>query len=340
MQESMSFKEFAVVAGPLAAGVPAGHRNLTLVPLVGMDMGSLDYVLCGQAISQHWLTIKEVSAAGSVNTILAENNSDKYILLLDGEELVGAKQNRILNTTVLIAPKTNLKIPVSCVEQGRWNSVSADFKHGNVAPARLRQRKACAVHRNLKQSGSYDGDQCEVWDGVAEYSAAFCVQSPTQAMSDVVTTHQDSIAGWLDALPYPKNTRGVMAAVNGQFLVMDLFDKASTLEAVWRRLLTGYVVDAMHNKAADGVFMAAQAQGYLKQITACQVSTFTSVGSGHDLRILSEGIAGQALLFENVLVQMSLFSGSAKQEQSNGSPISPPSRRRRRKPGIDDRIID
>lgn len=41
--------------------------------------------------------------------------------LLDGEELVGAKQNRILNLSILVPGQTSLEIPVSCVEQSRWS---------------------------------------------------------------------------------------------------------------------------------------------------------------------------------------------------------------------------
>jgi hypothetical protein len=46
---------------------------------------------------------------------------------LAGEELVGSKQNRIVNTTMLIQAKSTPVIPVSCVEQGRWNYRSPRF---------------------------------------------------------------------------------------------------------------------------------------------------------------------------------------------------------------------
>ena len=57
---------------------------------------------------------------GSVPDLLVENRGDVRVLFLEGEELIGAKQNRILNTSVLVAAHTKVKIPVSCVERGRW----------------------------------------------------------------------------------------------------------------------------------------------------------------------------------------------------------------------------
>ena len=49
-------------------------------------------------------------------TLRVINGADRPVLLLDGEELVGAKQNRVLNTSVLVAKGARLDIPVSCVE--------------------------------------------------------------------------------------------------------------------------------------------------------------------------------------------------------------------------------
>jgi hypothetical protein len=69
------------------------------------EPGGLTLAEAGEAV-----TIEEVSEGGDVPTVL----------LLDGEELIGAKQNRVLNTTVLVAAHSRLTIPVSCVEQDRW----------------------------------------------------------------------------------------------------------------------------------------------------------------------------------------------------------------------------
>ena len=60
--------------------------------------------------------------------LVAENPLAEDVLLDDGEELVGAKQSRILNVTLLVAAGSKPPIPVSCVEQGRWSRRSESFE--------------------------------------------------------------------------------------------------------------------------------------------------------------------------------------------------------------------
>ncbi len=69
-----------------------------------------------------------MDAAGSVPDLRVINRAEKMVLILDGEELVGAKQNRIVNTTILVAAQSTLVIPVSCVEQGRWSYRTLSFE--------------------------------------------------------------------------------------------------------------------------------------------------------------------------------------------------------------------
>ena len=71
------------------------------------------------SLERNLILITEVDESGTVPELKVVNKSDTMILILDGEELVGTKQNRIVNTTLLIAGKDTVVIPVSCVEQGR-----------------------------------------------------------------------------------------------------------------------------------------------------------------------------------------------------------------------------
>ena len=110
-----------------------------------------------------WLTmveaersrITEVDEAGAVSQLKVVNPTNQPLLLLDGEELVGAKQNRVLNTTVLVAAKSELTIPVSCVEQGRWGYRGRHFAPSDASLfASVRQKKAAWVTRSPRRPGA------------------------------------------------------------------------------------------------------------------------------------------------------------------------------------------
>ena len=118
----------------LRAGEPLRHGPLTVIPLTADPAPEPDWLTLGEAGDA--VVIEEVSHGGHVPTLVVTNTADRPVLLLDGEELVGAKQNRVLNTTVLVARGARLDIPVSCVEQGRWSYTSRRFAPGDTACTR------------------------------------------------------------------------------------------------------------------------------------------------------------------------------------------------------------
>src|ERR1700685_1446584 len=123
----------------IRVGEPVRDKALSVFPLFAESNGSVDYLLADEAIRDQLLTVQEVSEGGSVPELLVENKGDLRVLFIEGEELVGAKQNRILNTSILVAAKTKTKIPVSCVEQGRWGYKSKFFgSSGSHSPLQLR----------------------------------------------------------------------------------------------------------------------------------------------------------------------------------------------------------
>ena len=83
-----------------------------------------------------------------------------YDLLVDGEELAGAKQNRVLNTSILVKENSEILIPVSCTEQGRWAYASAAFADSGVVMAsQVRKNKARSVSENLKAAAAGEHEE-------------------------------------------------------------------------------------------------------------------------------------------------------------------------------------
>ena len=78
----------------LRLGEPQCHHDLTLFPLLTDTPSALRYVTLSEALASGTIIIGEVGEAGRVSQLRVENREDDRVLLLDGEEVVGGKQNR------------------------------------------------------------------------------------------------------------------------------------------------------------------------------------------------------------------------------------------------------
>jgi len=127
----------------LTIGSPIAVNALSVYPLLRSSADAPFYDTLSDAVRAGTLHITEVSAAGSVPELRVVNDGKRPVLIIDGEELVGAKQNRIVNLTVLVPEGTTIPLPVTCVEAGRWRHVSDEFAPADEAMTVLRE---CGIH--------------------------------------------------------------------------------------------------------------------------------------------------------------------------------------------------
>src|SRR5438270_8694152 len=107
------------------------------------------------------IAIEEVSEAVAVGTLRVVNRAAESVLLVESEVLLGMKQTRVLNLTILVPATAELEVPVSCVEAGRWRGVSEESTGKaavNLAPS-VRAAKTVTVARSMRSSRSFDSDQ-------------------------------------------------------------------------------------------------------------------------------------------------------------------------------------
>jgi len=141
-------QHLAAFLSSLSLGSSQSVAGLTVFPLLRQPAPEPWYDTLTEAVAARTARVTEVSDGGRVPELQVVNDSPRHVLIVDGEELVGAKQNRIVNLTILVPPKTSLTIPVSCVEAGRWREVSREFtpaahayhSTGRRAPARCTRR--------------------------------------------------------------------------------------------------------------------------------------------------------------------------------------------------------
>ena len=130
------------------------HENLTIFPILTEADRELSFLLMAEAVVAELLTIGEKDG-GQVPFLLATNAGKESVLILDGEQLIGARQNRMTNRSILLPPESITEIPVSCMEQGRWHFVGDHFAPApQNAPSKIR-RKA----REIEAAASYRADR-------------------------------------------------------------------------------------------------------------------------------------------------------------------------------------
>ncbi|MGQ0547365.1 MAG: ARPP-1 family domain-containing protein, partial [Betaproteobacteria bacterium] len=227
-------------------GAPQVHRNLALFPLASSRDQPPGYLLLDEALERKLARVTEVSEAGRVPELAFENGSAEKILLVDGDELAGAKQNRIVNLSILVGAGQKLVIPVSCVEQGRWSYRSRDFAPAHrTLFAKARAKKAVQVSESLMARRSRDADQGEIWSDVSAKLSSFQVDSDTGAMSDAYLGRSRDLQAYAGAFRPEPRQRGAVVAIDGRPVGLELFDSAAAFSKYLPKLVRSYALDAL-----------------------------------------------------------------------------------------------
>ena len=159
-------------------GTEVTFNSLTIVPLLGTSSSAPDYDTLDAALARGTLQITEVTESGSVPEIKVLNTGQRPVLIIDGEELVGAKQNRTVNISILIPPAADVIVPVTCVETGRWNRQSRGFASSSRTHyAAGRAAKSAQVSESLRREGVARERWRRCWRITARQSSRSSVDS-------------------------------------------------------------------------------------------------------------------------------------------------------------------
>lgn len=289
-------------------GEPQVYQNLSMFPLIARETVEPNYRILDDELAQGCARVTEVSASGSVPELLFVNVCECPVLLLDGEELIGAKQNRILNLTVLAPANQDIVIPVSCVEQGRWHAESAEFSSAERTHyAAGRARQAANMTASLCEDGFRDGGQVDIWDDISEKAARMEGFSDTGASAAMYETHRARLEEYLKAFTAAENQSGALFAINGAVVGLDLFDSPKTLSDLLSKLVQSYALDAIDAGVKGAQFAPADAARLIEETAQARTERFKAIGEGEDLRVQGENLAGGALIVDERIVHLCVF---------------------------------
>jgi hypothetical protein len=284
-------------------------QNVQVFPLIQPNGHDPSYALIDDLLGRRKAEITEVDEGGAVPTIAVRNRAPVDALILDGTELHGAKQNRMVNVTVIAGKGTVTAIPVSCVEQGRWSYRSHHFSSAKrTVASKLRNLKAHMVSEHLARDGRAATCQGRVWDKVEEYLGDAKMESPTVALDDAFTARQGEIDAFVARLK-EIDACGAVVAVNGAILALDLVDHRDTFRTLWESLLRGYAMDAGERGPKNAKRVTKQkVEAWLAAVTqAATVTPHKVAGVGDYYAVRAPGIAGGCTVHQGRVVHTALF---------------------------------
>jgi len=176
------------------------------------------------------------------NLLMVTNISPKPTYIPDGQVVPGGGQDRgTAADTVVPARSAQVRVAAFCVEQGRSNGPSGDFRK-NVVLAIPSVRYAMQVV----------GDQQPVWNSVAVATHHFgaTTESGTYAALNTSRSAQAAVQPYAQAMTVgvqsatPGRVVGVVATINGRIVCADLYRNPALFNQMWPALLRSYALQA------------------------------------------------------------------------------------------------
>ena len=287
-----------------AVGRPITRLGISLFP-VYLPANDLPEIATGP---NSGLVIEELQAS-RVPSLEVANPTNRPILIPEGEQLIGGLQDRVLNTSVLVAPSTHLDIPVSCLEQGRWGG-RREFARGRAfAPRRTRRAKNASVADSVRREGSRHSDQAAVWNAIDQELAHLGVNSGTRAVRDAEQflrrdrQRGHTIRRLAGRGPLPGQC-GVVVAHGRRVVAIELFGNHDLLLPHWEGLVRSHLLE---RPTANGYPSATLALHRIRRFATAVAIANGGVGLGTELHVNDRRTVGQALTHQGAVVHASAF---------------------------------
>jgi hypothetical protein len=287
----------------VAVGTPRSFEPLTLHPLIAVSPSSPRLILFDEALARGLVEVTEVSSSGTVPNLKIANRADLPVCVLEGQELQGGKQNRVVNVTLLVAARSEMEVPVSCVERGRWAYRSERFSSGSYSSVSLRSVLRASVGRAVASGQGYRSDQGAIWEEVDSTLDRTGQLSATSSLADGYAAALPDVEPLIEAFPVEEGQVGILVSARGRPIALELFPDPRSYARVRRKVLGAYAFAVLYDPPRAA--RIADVAGFLGALDGIEPRRSPSVGLGTDLRADTAELSVTALELDGEYVHAS-----------------------------------
>ncbi len=322
--------------GGLQIGKMQLYEGMVVFPLFSSFEALEDCMGLDEAFEKECVEFKEVSDSGRVPELLAVNKCDLKILILEGQELKGAKQNRTLNTFILLPEHSETVIPVSCTEQGRWRYEKKHFDlTDKLVGNRVRKAISVSVKNNFMLGRKFESNQHQVWEEIDGYQRVFERFNATRSYDRLFEDLEGKVKKYEKYFPPEKGQTGMVVFIDAKLEGVDLVLNKKIYADNHYKILRSYVVDDLERKRRklgqkSDWFRVKMNYDLMEQEMRKIIGVFweetaksdefvsKSPGLGYEHRLVGDKVEGNFLVYHEKPVAAHLFP---KEENKTGKMI-------------------
>lgn len=232
---------------------PYTYKNLSVYLIHGKDrMAGGKFLILQEAMKNKSAIVYETA---SVNELQVSNRSnDSDIFILAGDIVKGGKQDRVIQFSYLVPPRTE-KMPIACfcVEQGRWD------QRGRENVAAFHSSDNMIASKELKMSVKKEGSQSGVWEKVSKIqgklgdSLGGSVRGRQSETSLQLTLENEKLGEAErdyrnhlgNIIRDRKDAVGYAFVINGTINNAEVFAAGSLFRKLWPKLIKASIVEAI-----------------------------------------------------------------------------------------------
>ena len=285
---------------------PVEKNNITAFFLSSIEKNNNKYLSFSEAIAKNQVQISEVNKKGLVTKLSVSNKSSDNIIILNGELIIGTqiRQDRIVDSTVLIPGYATVLINTFCGEQYRWSprlsnkistSESLYFSSG-------RANNAADINNKLNK-------QCRIWSEISEKISDFNVKSFTNSVGQIYKKKKVNVEEIVNFFKIPSEAVGVALGINNQLVNIDIFSNNCMLQIYLPKIIRSIALDSFKKISKKSYLKKKDVHRFLRQIHQANKQKRKVVEGtlGEELQFNSESVAGSILYHKEQTAHFSAF---------------------------------
>ena len=285
---------------------PVEKKNITTFFLSSIEKNNNKYLSFSEAIAKNQVQISEVNKEGLLTKLSVSNKSSDNIIILNGELIIGTqiRQDRIVDSTVLIPGYATVLINTFCGEQYRWSprlsnkistSESLYFSSG-------RANNAADINTKLSK-------QCRIWSEISEKISDFNVKSFTNSVDQIYKKKKVNVEEIVNFFKIPTEAVGVALGINHQLVNIDIFSNNCMLQIYLPKIIRSIALDSFKKISKKSYLKKKDVHRFLRQIHQAnkQKRKVVEGALGEELQFNSESVAGSILYHKEQTVHFSAF---------------------------------